>query len=69
MKMLKFDKEVIATPYPMKQIHWEQIWDRLQAGKIKTKDELMRAGFIYPIKMDNLIEEDKKEINVVEGLN
>jgi len=22
MKMLKFDKEVIATPYPMKHIHW-----------------------------------------------
>jgi hypothetical protein len=35
IKMLKFDKEVIATPYPMKHIHWEQIWERLQAGKIK----------------------------------
>ena len=32
MKMLKFDKEVIATPYPMKHIHWEQIWERLQRG-------------------------------------
>jgi hypothetical protein len=68
IKMLKFDKEVIATPYPMKHIHWEQIWDRLQAGKIKTKEELMRAGFIYPIKMDGMVDNVKKEISVVDGL-
>jgi len=68
MKMLKFDKEVIATPYPMKHIHWEQIWERLQQGKIKTKDELMKAGFIYPIKMDNLMNENNKQISVVNGL-
>jgi hypothetical protein len=68
MKMLKFDKEVIATPYPMKHIHWEQIWERLQAGKIKNKDELMRSGFIYPIKMDGLMDENKKEITITNGL-
>lgn len=68
MKMLKFDKEVIATPYPMKQIHWEQIWDRLQAGKIKSKEQLMKSGFIYPIKMDNLMDENKNTINIVDGL-
>ena len=68
MRMLKYDKEVIATPYPMKHIHWEQIWERLEKGKIKDKDELMRAGFIYPIKMDNLMDENKKEISVVDGL-
>jgi len=68
MKMLKFDKEVIATPYPMKHIHWEQIWERLQKGKITTQDELMKAGFIYPIKMDNLIDENNKQISVVNGL-
>jgi hypothetical protein len=68
MKMLKFDKEVIATPYPMKHIHWEQIWERLQKGKITTQDELMKAGFIYPIKMDNLMNENNKQISVVNGL-
>ena len=68
IKMLKFDKEIVATPYPMKHIHWEQIWERLQSGKIKNKDELMRAGFIYPIKMDGLMDENKKEISVVNGL-
>ena len=68
IKMLKFDKEVIACPYPMKHIHWEQIWERLELGKIKTKEELMRAGFIYPIKMDNLMDENKKEISVIDGL-
>jgi hypothetical protein len=68
VKMLKFDKEVIATPYPMKHIHWEQIWERIQQGKIKDKDELMRSGFIYPIKMDGLVDDVKKEISVVNGL-
>jgi hypothetical protein len=68
IKMLKFDKEVIATPYPMKHIHWEQIWERLQTGKINSKDELMRAGFIYPIKMDGMVDNIKKEISVVDGL-
>ena len=68
IKMLKFNKEVIATPYPMKHIHWEQIWERLQKGKIKDKDELMRAGFIYPIKMEGLVDNVKKEISVVDGL-
>ena len=68
MKMLKFDKEVVATPYPMKHIHWEQIWERIQQGKIKNKDELMRAGFIYPIKMEGLVDNVKKEISIVDGL-
>jgi hypothetical protein len=52
----------------MKHIHWEQIWDRLQQGKIKNKEELMRAGFIYPIKMDGLMDENKKQITITDGL-
>lgn len=68
IKMLKFDKEVVATPYPMKHIHWEQIWERLKHGKIKTQDELMRSGFIYPIKMDGMVDENKKQITITDGL-
>ena len=65
MKMLKFDREVIATPYPMKHIHWDQIWDRVQKGKIKNIDELKRAGHAFPIKLDN---QKGKEIPVVDGV-
>ena len=65
MKMLKFDREVIATPYPMKHIHWDQIWDRFQKGKIKNIDELKRAGHAFPIKLDN---QKGKEIPVVDGV-
>ena len=65
MKMLKFDREVIATPYPMKHIHWDQIWDRVQKGKIKNIDELKRAGHAFPIKLDN---QKEKEIPVVDGV-
>jgi hypothetical protein len=68
MKMLKLDKEVIATPYPMKHIHWDQIWERLQLGKIKSKDELMKAGYIFPIKMDNMIDPQKNQITVTDGV-
>ena len=65
MKMLKFDREVIATPYPMKHIHWDQIWDRVQKGKIKNIEQLKRAGHAFPIKLDN---QKGKEISVVDGV-
>jgi hypothetical protein len=65
MKMLKFDREVIATPYPMKHIHWDQIWDRFQKGKIKNIEQLKRAGHAFPIKLDN---QKGKEIPVVDGV-
>jgi hypothetical protein len=65
LKMLKFDREVIATPYPMKHIHWDQIWDRVQKGKIKNIEELKRAGHAFPIKLDN---QKGKEIPVVDGV-
>ena len=65
MKMLKFDREVIATPYPMKHIHWDQIWDRVQKGKIKNIEQLKRAGHAFPIKLDN---QKGKEIPVVDGV-
>jgi len=65
-KLLVADKEVIAIPYPMKHIHWDQIWDRIQAGKIKNALDLQRSGFIFPIKMDNL--EGKNEISVTNGI-
>ena len=29
LKLLKFDKEVISVPYPMKTISWEQIWEKI----------------------------------------
>ena len=65
IKMLKFDREVIATPYPMKHIHWDQIWDRVQKGKIKNIEQLKRAGHAFPIKLEN---QKGKEIPVVDGV-
>ena len=65
MKMLKFDREVIATPYPMKHIHWDQIWNKIQNGNIKNIEELKRAGHTYPIKLDN---HTGKNIPVVDGV-
>ena len=68
LKLLKFDKEVISVPYPMKTISWEQIWEKIKLGVIKNKDDLMKAGHTFPIKMDNVMKSDKKEITVVGGI-
>lgn len=65
MKLLKLDKEVIAVPYPMKHIHWDQIWDKIQKGKIKNVNELMRAGHTFPVKLDNL---ESKELTILDGV-
>jgi hypothetical protein len=65
-KLLVADKEVIAIPYPMKHIHWDQIWDRVKSGKVKSAQDLQRSGFIFPIKMDNL--NGKNEISVTNGI-
>ena len=68
LKLLKFDKEVISVPYPMKTISWEQIWEKIQLGVIKNKDDLMKAGHTFPIKMDNVMKSDTKEITIVGGI-
>jgi len=68
MQILKFDKEVISVPYPMKCISWDQIWNRVQNKTINSKDELMRAGHTFPVKMDNIMDPVTKKVTINNGL-
>jgi len=68
MQLLKFDKEVISVPYPMKCINWDHIWNRIQNNSINNKDELMRAGHTFPVKMDNIMDPVKKTVTIKDGV-
>ena len=54
-KMLKADKDVIACPYPMKMMDWNKIWRRVnnKEDAITSAEDMARAGFTYPIKVED----------------
>tara|TARA_B100001094_G_scaffold309269_1_gene342744 strand:+ start:695 stop:1585 length:891 start_codon:yes stop_codon:yes gene_type:complete len=63
-KMIGADKDIIACPYPMKMIDTDRMWAKLhQTDLIKTKDDLLKAGYSFPLKMDN-----KNDINIDHGV-
>ena len=63
-KMIGADKDIIACPYPMKMIDTDRMWAKLhQTNLIKTKDDLLKAGYSFPLKMDN-----KDNINIDHGV-
>jgi hypothetical protein len=52
--MIGADKDVIACPYPMKMIDTEKMWRKLNnTDLVKTKEDLLRAGYTFPIKLEN----------------
>jgi len=60
IKMLKFDKDVVSNPYPMKFLDWDKAWKRLEEGKVKDLNEFKKSCHRYPIKMDGI---DTYEVN------
>ena len=63
-KMIGADKDIIACPYPMKMIDAEKMWAKLNnTDLIKTKDDLLRAGYNFPLKLD-----DKNNISMEHGV-
>jgi len=57
-KMIGADKDIIACPYPMKMIDEDKLWHKLKhTDLIKTKNDIVKAGYTFPIKLDT-----KKEI-------
>ena len=53
MQMLQIDKEVIACPYPMKQINYEKLWDKIQKKQVNSAQELASQGLVFPVKVKN----------------
>src|SRR6056300_13589 len=63
-KMIGADKDIIACPYPMKMIDTEKMWRKLNnTDLVKTQDDLLRAGYTFPVKLDV-----DKEINMEHGV-
>ena len=64
-KMLKFDKDIIGVPYPMKILNWDKIWRRvdLKENAVTDANDLAKAGFTFPVKV-----EDPNSITVDRGL-
>tara|TARA_R110000824_G_scaffold280776_1_gene468994 strand:+ start:5643 stop:6431 length:789 start_codon:yes stop_codon:yes gene_type:complete len=48
--MLEKDKDVIACPYPLKMIDWDIILEKVSEDKKITKESIMNAGHIFPLK-------------------
>tara|TARA_B100000214_G_C23937476_1_gene613877 strand:- start:594 stop:1475 length:882 start_codon:yes stop_codon:yes gene_type:complete len=55
-KMLEKDKDIIAVPYPMKYIDWPKLKRRMDTLKLTNIDEIQKAGFHYPIKVEGMNE-------------
>ena len=64
MKMIAADKDVIATPYPLKSLDWDKVAVRVKNHNITSGEEMSKNGFTWPIKVEN-----KEEINVTNGVS
>jgi hypothetical protein len=53
MKMLKADKDIIAYPYPLKDINWEKIQKKIEHRNVTDPKEYSRFGYTWPIKIEN----------------
>jgi hypothetical protein len=41
MKMIKADKDIIAYPYPLKDINWEKIQKKIEHRKLKIQKNIV----------------------------
>jgi len=63
MKMVVADKELIATPYPLKHIDWDKVAHRTKTRNIEDGKTMSHHGFTWPVKI-----EDRSEIQVINGV-
>jgi hypothetical protein len=63
MRMIAANKDVIATPYPLKTLDWDKIAVRIKNHNITDGKEMSKNGFTWPVKV-----EDRQEIKVTGGV-
>ena len=63
MKMVAADKDVIATPYPLKHVDWGKVANRIKTRNIEDGDTMSKHGFTWPVKLEN-----REQINVINGI-
>jgi len=53
-KMIGADKDIISCPYPMKTFDIDKMWRKIkETNLVNTPDDVLKAGHVFPIKMDN----------------
>jgi hypothetical protein len=63
MKMINADKDVIATPYPLKHVDWQKVHNRINQKGNMQPDLLSKQGYTWPIKL-----EGREELKVENGV-
>ena len=63
MKMIEADKDVIACPYPLKNLDWHKISKRIKRGESVEPEALATKGYTWPVKVEN-----QNEIKVEHGV-
>jgi hypothetical protein len=63
MKMIEADKDIIACPYPLKNLDWHKISKRIKRGESVEPGALATKGYTWPVKVEN-----QNEIKVEHGV-
>jgi hypothetical protein len=61
--MLKKDKDIIAIPYPMKDINWDRIISKWKVSPPTDAFKLSTTGYTFPIRL-----EDSEHIKIDDGV-
>jgi hypothetical protein len=52
MKLVAADKDIVASPYPLKSLDWDKIAKRIKDKKIEDGQIMSKHGFTWPIKLE-----------------
>jgi hypothetical protein len=63
MKLVAADKDIVAAPYPLKDLDWEKIAKRIKHKNITDGNTMSKQGFTWPLKL-----EGKNEVTVIGGV-
>jgi hypothetical protein len=63
MKLIAADKDIVAAPYPLKDLDWEKIAKRIKHKNITDGSTMSKQGFTWPLKL-----EGKNEVTVIGGV-
>ena len=63
MKLIASDKDIVAAPYPLKDLDWEKIAKRIKHKNITDGNTMSKQGFTWPLKL-----EGKNEVTVIGGV-
>ena len=63
MKLIAADKDIVAAPYPLKDLDWEKIAKRIKHKNITDGNTMSKQGFTWPLKL-----EGKNKVTVIGGV-